>query len=270
MDQKVRNSAGLFSAIIILICGLMILPIAIGALLSTQDTTAFMLGLMLFVASSLLIYGGIKMLIKSRNEKKRTEEIFNKVIEETNKTITLNSKTSEVLKDHSEQKNAAEVLAQWNFNKKEWTDFIKWETKERRVNTIIEASWVLILGTLMIVVFRNGNFLIAALISLIIGLIYYFFKIKLTSKSYKTILNENKIIITPVAVIINDSFNAFRNEDYWLGTVKILKEANFSVFEIEYHWNTRRGGTFDEIRIPIPHNKLEEAEKVKNQLLNIS
>jgi uncharacterized membrane protein len=109
MDQKVRNSAGLFSAIIILICGLMILPIAIGALLSTQDTTAFMLGLMLFVASSLLIYGGIKMLIKSRIEKKRTEEIFNKVIEETSKSITLNSKTSEVLKDHSEQKNAAEV-----------------------------------------------------------------------------------------------------------------------------------------------------------------
>jgi hypothetical protein len=68
------------------------------------------------------------------------------------------------------------------------------------------------------------------------------------------------VIITQYAVIINGKHNAFKSQMYWLGSVSIKDEPSPKVLEIVYNWNTRGGISHDEIRIPIPEGKLEEAK----------
>ena len=43
--------------------------------------------------------------------------------------------------------------------------------------------------------------------------------------------------------------------------MKIIQIKNgLKILEIELAWKTRKGATFDELRIPIPFDKLERAE----------
>lgn len=277
MDQKIRTKSSVISGIIVLILGIIMLPIAIGLSLSKGDSVATSLGIVFLVSCILLIYGGIATIIKSKKELKHSNELQKRVNEKL-ATTNLNYNTisenkidfNSSIEEESVMKFESEILANWTFNKSEWLQFITWEKKERRLNTFFESFWILLLGAICIIIFRGASFLIAASISLSIGIIYWIIKIKFTSKPFKNIREENKIVITNVAVIINDSYQPFRNEDYWLGQIKIFEKENLNILEIQYHWNTRKGSTYDEIRVPIPYNKKAEAELVKQKLLNPS
>lgn len=275
MDQKIRTKSGVLSGAIVLVLGIIILPIGIGASLSKGDSVATSLGIAFLVSSLLLIYGGITTIVKTKKEMKHTDELQKRVSEKMNRSnsndIAINSKNSDANISMEEEKLLnleSEILANWSFTKSEWFEFISWEKKERRLNTFFESFWILLLGAVFIIVFRGASFLIATSISLSIGIIYWVLKVQFTSQPFKIIKEENRVVITNVAVIINDAYQSFRNGDYWLGKIKILKEGNLNVLEIQYHWNTRRGSTYDEIRIPIPVGKTEEAELVKQKLLN--
>lgn len=277
MDQKIRTKSSVISGIIVLILGIIMLPIAIGLSLSKGDSVATLLSIVFLVSCILLIYGGIATIIKSKKELKHSNELQKRVNEKL-ATTNLNYNTisenkidfNSSIEEESVMKFESEILANWTFNKSEWLQFITWEKKERRLNTFFESFWILLLGAVFIIVFRGASFLIATSISLSIGIIYWIIKIQFTSKPFKNIREENKIVITNVAVIINDSYQPFRNEDCWLGQIKIFEKENLNILEIQYHWNTRKGSTYDEIRVPIPYNKKAEAELVKQKLLNPS
>lgn len=277
MDQKIRTKSSVISGIVVLILGIIMLPIAIGLSLSKGDSVATSLGIVFLVSCILLIYGGIATIIKSKKELKHSNELQKRVNEKL-ATTNLNYNTisenkidfNSSIEEESVIKFESEILANWTFNKSEWLQFITWEKKERRFNTFFESVWILLLGAVFIIVFRNASFLIATSISLSIGITYWIIKIQFTSKPFKNIREENKIVITNAAVIINDSYQPFRNEDYWLGQIKIFEKENLNILEIQYHWNTRKGSTYDEIRVPIPYNKKAEAELVKQKLLNPS
>ena len=157
-------------------------------------------------------------------------------------------------------KPKVEILANWVYSASEWKEFLKWEKRRRSPTNLVEALSLVIMTTLAIRYSKNVDWVISFVISLMVGLAYS------TAKYYINLfsinLEENKIpevIVTNKAVIVNGNSNQFLGTNLMLGKVSVNDAGRFNVLEITYGWQTKKGKTFDEIRVPIPKGSLKEA-----------
>ncbi len=150
----------------------------------------------------------------------------------------------------------------WEYSSAQWLQFTRWEQRERRTNTFIEAFVLVVLGSLMIIISRGANWTIALLVSIVIASIYYWLKIWLTLRGIAQPDPENRyrVIIQANGVLVNGRYHALQNQQRWLGKLTLHEKVEPAILEFTFHWNTRRGETFDELRIPVPPEAIAQAK----------
>ena len=270
MDQKAIQGGGIITGVILIFCALLISPVAIGLAIS-YASELWWLGLVMCLASILMMYSGIKSIRQSKKLEWQAKEEQQRIQEEVQhikasypsigETRTgIESQTPDQAQSHRE------VLAYWIFPADEWKKFIALERKRRKSSTFYEFLVVVIFGTLILVFLKATGLWLGFSISLIIALIISWLRYVLTMNAFSKVLPDNTVIITDQSVMINDKLNPYRSENFWLEKIQIL-DGDPDVLEITYAWNTRKGKTFDELRVPIPKGKREEAQRLIQQIL---
>ncbi len=267
MDQKIRTAGGYFVTYVC-ICGGVCMMLLGFAMLSDPSKQAKIISTIALISSTLLLYGGITNFITTRkgarhakNELKRIDAIIQK---QNAPSLTV----SDAVADSPLTK--PNILAYWEYTAEEWKAFMLWEKKKRKSGTWLEAAAIVVIGTLMIMFSRQAEWGTAIRLSLGIAVFYWLGKYFLFTRSLGEPNKKAEVVITHHAVIINGKYNSFKDDIYWLQKVNIAEQFPLSIFIIEYGWKTRNGNTFEEIRIPIPPGKLDEAKEVKSRILHFN
>jgi hypothetical protein len=268
MDQKIRSAGWNLTGIIAIVCGIITLPLSIALVLS-RPAEIWWLGIILFPTSVFLIYSGIKTLYLAKKEKIETaiekEIILNKTTGDLPGIITFNKENQPVREDSFEEKT---ILAHWKYSTDEWNRFMKIEKKDRKTDMWIEIVLLILLGALLIKYSRDASWLgaFAASIPIAFLIAVLRFKFNLFSISFS---GEKKpeTIVTDNAIMVNGHYNRFKGQNIWLGNVVVKDFEGIDVLEITYCWNTRGGITSEEIRVPVPNGKMNEALEVEKKLL---
>lgn len=270
MDQKTISAGGMISGALIIFCGIIVSPIAIG-MLASYPHPIWWVGLILCGASGVMIHGGIQSIRKAKLQEAQAKEELERLKAEVDK-IKSTPVTSGVagVQIPGVQPDTTirykEVLAHWTFTADEWKKFLILEKKRRKSSTGAEGVAIVILGTLALMTFRDATFWMAFGVSAVLAVIISWLRWVLTMSSIGSVLPINEVTITDQSVLINDKLNPYRSDNYWLDKIQVL-DGDPEVLEITYAWNTRKGKTFDEMRIPIPKGKKEEAQDVIQKIL---
>lgn len=159
------------------------------------------------------------------------------------------------------------VLAHWYYSVEEWEAFTRTEKKIRGEEVLLEALLITVLGTLLLHFTRGASWVVALAICMVIGTIYAL--IRYTMR-LNTIRWRNpslpEVIITNSAVIINGNKLDYHSETRWLRRADLAEKEGRNLLAITYEWQTRKGVTFDEIRIPIPKGRLKEGMEIQQRL----
>ena len=246
MDQQVVSKGSKLVAIIYWGLALLVSPIAIGGLLSFPNQAAA-IGLVFLLISLFFLWAGFRQWSLSKQ-----------VLEEAAEIISLSKEAS--LVENKQPDHGLPIV--WEYSSAQWLQFTRWEQRERRTNTFIEAFVLVVLGSLMIVISRGANWIIALLVSIVIAAIYYWLKIWLTLRGIAQPDPENRyrVIIQANGVLVNGRYHALQNQQRWLGKLTLHEKVEPAILEFTFHWNTRRGETFDELRIPVPPEAIAQAK----------
>lgn len=245
MDQQVVSKGSKLVAIIYWGLALLISPIAIGGLLSFPSQAA-MLGLVFLLILCFFLWAGY-----------RQWQLAKQVLQEAvQAAVVVNQAVSIQNQQHQEG-----LPIVWEYTAADWQAFARWEQKERKTNTLIEAFVLAVLGMLMIILSRGANWVVALVISTIIATIYYRFKVWLTLRGIRQPDQEKRyrVKITADGVFVNGRYHAIQNQQRWRGKLILNEAVQPAVLEFTFHWNTRRGETFDEVRIPVPEGAIVQA-----------
>jgi hypothetical protein len=256
MDQQTRVAGTYVVAILLFMIAFMFFCFGLGLLFALPDLLGF-LGIVVLAFSGVFIYSGIRNL----NDAK----LMNRDAALQLKTI---SPPSQVEGNRIENKDAivsdVTILARWQYSKEEWSRFMKWERSRRKTSSTIEAVLIIVLGSLLLRSLRDASWTTAIAISSGLAMFYWLGK-------YFTSMNSigkrasNEVILTTRSVIVNGKMNSLRDGLYFLKKVELIEENDISVIQFEYGWNTRKGPSSEQIRVPVPANKLEEAKEVVKQ-----
>lgn len=250
MFQKFRNNRGRV-AVIILSGGAVLCFIFSAEFLSAYPKNEWWIGIALLACGFLISYSSLTILKNLAKEKKIAGQKFNDLINDRNSNQATTS-----------------VLSVWCYSVSEWKDFIRWEKRERTRNTLIETFIIVMISTLFISFLRSADWKTALAMSLLVGLIYGSVKYYWTMSSIQWDgHNLPEVIITSDTVLVNGHLNRFYGNNVWLGHTQIKEVRDINILEITYCWKTKRGKTFDEIRVPIPKGKLREAIAVQEKLM---
>jgi hypothetical protein len=278
MDQKFITGGTILSGVIITGCGLMVAPLAVGMLLSYPHQI-WLLGVVLAFSSIAMIIGGIKQLISARKKQQQVdqtqtaiqEEILSAKVQHIGESINNDAIEAAIIQNQEAAQSAPidqVILAKWHFTAAEWNRFLQYEKRERKMSSTIESVIIILLGGALLMFAKNANAWLAFGISGVIASIYWLGKYYLSMGSLGASRAVNEVIITPVAIIINGKYNVLRNDRIWLSKVVVKNETAMQVLEFTFNWSTRKGDTFEEIRIPIPENKLAEAEALAKIIID--
>jgi hypothetical protein len=255
MDQEKRSTGAAITAAIMFFCAFIFLCLGAGMAFSYPDKI-WIWGLVLLGCCALMVYSGITNIRLSRNVEKDSNAQLQTV-------VNLPASGLAADKDKFKQEplsNPVNILARWSYSKEEWQQFLKWEKKERKTNSLVEAAVLAVLGIIVLRNLEETSWTIAIGVSVFIGTIYWIGKYFLSMGSIGRSANA-EVIITNRSVIINGKVNTFIDGQYSLKEVKLKEDASPAIIEFIYTWQTRNPNlpSQDEIRIPVPKNKLPEA-----------
>ena len=258
MDQKFVVGGNRLVAVLLFFCAMMMLPVGIG-LLSAYPDKMWWLGLAVLVSCGLLFHGGISNLRLSRRLRRQADaEMAALAGLQAAQQPTADAATSQ-----ARPVDDVAILAHWTYTPEEWKSFISWERKKRKTSSTVEAALILVVGGAFIYWTREADPGLSFGISAAVAGIYWYGKNVLSLSSIgKSSSKANEVVITSHAVIINGSYNAFRSELYWLKGATLDESLTPEVLEIVYQWQTRKGITQEEIRVPVPAGKIDEARVV--------
>ena len=259
MDQKFVVAGNMLTAVLLFFCALMMLPVGIGLLFAYPDKM-WWLGLGMLVSCGLLIYGGISNIRLSKRLGRQADVDMAAV-------AALQATQSQPTKDIRPTQPAASddvaILARWTYTPEEWKAFMQWERKKRKTSSTVEAALILVVGGAFIYWAREADPGLSFGISAVVACIYWYGKnVLFLSSIGRASSKGNEVVITSHAAIINGSYNAFRSEVYWLKGATLDESPTPAVLEIVYQWQTRKGITHEEIRVPVPEGKCDEARAV--------
>ena len=257
MDQQTRIGGTYISAILLFMIAFIFFCFGIGLMFSFPDILSLG-GVVSLVFAGVFIYSGIKNLNDAKNfDRDAALQIKASMNASENKIGGGNERTA----DTSISNDEVLILGRWQYSKEEWSRFMKWESSRRKSSIMIEAIMLTVLGSITLKILRTTSWLEAILISVAFSIIYWLGKSYIAKNAIGKAEN-NHVTITNRAVIINGKVNSFRDNLYWLKKVELIQEQNINVLEFVYEWNTRKGITSEEIRVPVPTNKMEEATEL--------
>lgn len=253
MDQNIRTAGNKVTVAILAFCFFPCFILGVGILTSYPDEI-WWAGLLLILCAVLIGVSAVSMYRAMKNERAMADKQM--------ELVSRAKASSEILQAD------AHILASWVYKLSEWNEFMKWETQKRRRDTILEAVLLTIACVILIRFAKNEDWTVALTLSIAFGIFYGLMKYFLMMQSIK--LNRQKqpeVIITTEAIVVNGRMNRFYGNNLWLGKVEVKEVEAFNILEVTYCWGTRRGKSFDEIRVPIPKGSLKEAIKVQDKLM---
>jgi hypothetical protein len=250
MDQQTRAGGTYVFAILLFMIAFIFFCFGIGLLFAFPDILA-LLGVVILAFSGVFIYSGIKNL----NDAKMMDREANLQLRTASTTLQASTK------DNNQTISDITILAHWQYSNEEWKRFMKWERRRRKTSSTIEAVLLIVLGSLVLRSLRDASWTEAIGISGAFAVIYWIGKYYISMNSIGK-NRSNEVILTSRSVIINGKVNSFSDGLYWLEKIELIEEKDISVIEFVYAWNTRKGPSTEEIRIPIPNNKLAEAKEI--------
>lgn len=271
LDQRTNNSLNRVFGVVFIFFGAIILIFGISLVLS-KEKSSVEYGLMIAFLSGgiLMIRGGVQSIITSNEKDKAVDSYEFQVIKK------LNDFNSD-LNSHSENKVDApgqtetdvytpDIIARWEYTNEEW----KHMNQEERRRRIKEGVWFsLLIGVLggWLLTGRGETFLFGFLFSLAVGVLISLLKVFISNNQF-SVKRNNTVLITTNALIINGTFKVINDEFIKLKQIELIKLGADEFIEFSIIWPTRKGVMDDQLRIFVPPNYKNEAEKVLNYYMD--
>lgn len=149
----------------------------------------------------------------------------------------------------------------WEFSSIEWNAFEKTGTALKKEDNMYMAIGVLIVGIPFLMLKRDASFFTAVLFVIPFAILIPWLRYKLTLSYLKPKPKTVTVQFYPDFILINDEKKVLFSKNRWIKNMKIIDDTNEKkLLEIDIAWSTRKGNTFDELRIPIPPDKASKAE----------
>ncbi|MFN3667640.1 MAG: hypothetical protein ACK4S0_15870, partial [Sediminibacterium sp.] len=109
---------------------------------------------------------------------------------------------------------------------------------------------------------RPVNFQMSLFFSFPIAVIYYLIKYRTLVSKLPKIGDAVRIIITPESAAFNQTIYPLNTSGMRVAAAKFIKTQSDLLLEVRYEWKLRKGGfAFEEIRIPVPQDAVQAAER---------
>lgn len=155
----------------------------------------------------------------------------------------------------------------FSYDKKEWTQYIKEDTKlrnaEKKAIFIFLTIITIIIFAIFILIIEEAKLEMFIVGLLLIGLYAFMaFVVPILSKSLKN-KKDREIMIFPKGIIIGNTFHTW---DFPLSKLSSVKEKKkpFEYIQVSYEFFDRLGPRSYTIRLPFPKNKEEFRKAIKN------
>lgn len=271
ISDKQSAQGGYFSGGLLLFCGILTAPIGFMGVLASGFTYIGIIMLLLAVGGSLLIYSGIQY-IRAAGKLQKDEQALQQQLSSNGTAVKPDSEKGVI----SEGTKPAEptptklvlpdvhIIAEWETDPSTWQQFTINERKYRNEDNIYFFIAVLILGTLVLMLSRSASFWLALGISAGMGAIIVYIRRSLSLSNLQpgNQKSARRVIISDAFVSLNghtfDLFSASRNTR----KVRFLPDESPAILEFTIEWMTRKGPTFDELRVPVPAANFQQAAAV--------
>lgn len=251
ISDKHKVTAGILTGAMLMGLGILIFPIGLVGFLSTGLTYIGLVMLLLAISGGLLFYSGIKQYRDARKTEKDEARLKKKLIKK------------DATNEEDEQIKAT-VLAEWDIDDDTWKSFRQNEIGYRNADNLYYFIGVMILGTIGLLIFRAANLFVAVAISAILGGIIVFMRRQMALSKLQADRGPyaRKVVIGEGYVIMNGhTFDLF-SETRTTTKAQFLPDEQPVILEFTIAWITRHGPSYDELRIPVPPQKMDIAFKI--------
>jgi len=271
MEEKVRATGTVVTHVLLLGIGLLLLPLSVGMLLSYPHEI-FWMGLLLLAACIVFFYSAYTGIKRGRQQIQQLQQVqqqLDKVQSVPFQEATPLTRAEPSFPETPLQHEAFaphQVLARWEIPDVQWQAFYKTEKQKRFQSLWIEAALILLLGTVLLLIMRGADWPTALIISAALAITWWVLKYLLHLKVLRSSRTVNIILITTSSVRINDQLHVFYDAHVTPAAFTLVTESKPAVLEISYQWLTGRGATHEELRVPVPLGKEEEARQLVQRL----
>ncbi|WP_456460580.1 hypothetical protein [Lutibacter sp.] len=151
-------------------------------------------------------------------------------------------------------------LDTWKYSPLQWNLYVKVAKKHKLEDNFYFGIGILVLGIPGLMLLRETSFLLASAIVIPLAFLLPLLRIKFGSPHLKTKQSGATVKIYPNYLDINGKIIFLFAKNKWLKNIQIIN-VNYSLqlLEFDIAWQTNKGVTNDETRIPIPLDKLNKA-----------
>lgn len=271
MDQKIVSRSGVIVSKLCMMLGIILIPASI-LVLASYPEMVWPLGIVLFICGIVIFREGLRFSRKSSAEYKSTNAQIMQI-----HAMTAAQRNAIPVKDHEKKffaesfssGTAEQVLASWVYTEEEWRRFCRWKKKKLKRGSIRVGLFITVLSVLLLKFARDFSWMAAIAVGVLIAFIYvlisYLVSIASAGKAYG---QQNVVIITNRAALINNRLNFFADKERSVKEVKIAEEMDPKILSIICCRSTESGREDDEIHIPIPKGRLGEAVLLMEHLKN--
>lgn len=155
------------------------------------------------------------------------------------------------------------LLAHFRYSTLFWNTYVTTERKNKKEDNFYFGVAITLVCTLGLMFFRNTTFLVALVFAFPFAILIPWLRQKISYKYLEKNISNPEVKIYDTFLRINQHTIEFKNDQRRLKNIKIIETANhLYLLEFDIQWLTRKGPTNDEYRIPIPPEKLDEAQKI--------
>ncbi|HEX8275622.1 MAG TPA: hypothetical protein VF615_23515 [Longimicrobiaceae bacterium] len=169
---------------------------------------------------------------------------------------------------HTTGEADAEVLAHWTYAPDEWSEYSRRELSFRRGEAKWYAAGVVGLGALLLVFQRNAEYTVALGVAGFVGAVFWLGKTLQARAAHaaNTATPGGEVIISPRAVMLNGRYHVLQDDRFHFAGVRLLDEEVPPVLEFTVAWQTRSGRADEQVYVPVPRGREEEARALVARL----
>lgn len=263
MDENLRTTSGSATAIYILLLSVVIFAASL-IFITTGTGVMYFAGFIFMLLAVYLFFASLRWFKKMKREQliSEAEQQTLQHLLQTNQSAgptILSGEAATIQHPLGAMALQVVVLAQWEYTADQWQQFLHWERKERKTETLIVAVLVGLLGTFILRLSRSAPWPAAIAVSTVVALLYGLISYYVALNAIQQKSSPAQVVITKDAVLVNGHYNRLNGENLWLERVVLKRTDTFSYIEFTTGWTVRTGKATGELRIPVPAGKETEA-----------
>lgn len=172
------------------------------------------------------------------------------------------------VKNNNAQKKLL-FLYEWKIAPNLWNRFVKNEIRFKITDIVIVSVIIVVLGFFYLIFKENAGVLIALSVGGVVALSYSVLRVYLFKKYLRKSSVDVFINITDRSLFVNNTYHVLNDNHYKLIAVSLRNERGLILIDFEISWETRGGVVSDNIRIPVPDDKFDEADEIVVKFENL-